>query len=285
MSRIGPRIPSPWQGQTVYLPTLHGKGGPLTEVLAPALGITHVEEVAVDTDRLGTFCGAVDRPNGPLFALDAKIQAARALVPHGRVFMASEGSFRPHPTVPLQMINIEWLRWTDTQTGFQCTVQSTTTLMENHERRVDGLAQLDDALAPYRLPTHAVMVGLPGQSGVLHKALTRREQIAEVVARLLGEHPAVELRSELRAHLNPTRMRHIQRAALRLANRLRTACPDCATPGFGEPLPRPGLPCAACGFPTSVSSGKAWQCTTCKHVKHNKVLGKADPAHCPMCNR
>ena len=285
MSAIGPRIPSAWQGLTVYLPTLHGKGPALSAVLAPALGITRVEEVAVDTDRLGTFCGAVDRPNGPLFALDAKIKAAKALLPQGRVFMASEGSFRPHPTVPLQMINIEWLRWADLDTGFECTVQSTTTVMQNHERRVERLDQLDAALAPYRLPEHAVMVGLPCAAGVMFKGLTTREQIAEAVARILAEHPAAELRSELRAHLNPTRMRHIQRAAMRLANRLRTACPSCAAPGFGEPLPRPGLPCAACGFPTSVSSGKAWQCTSCRHVRHNKVLGKADPAFCPMCNR
>jgi hypothetical protein len=120
---------------------------------------------------------------------------------------------------------------------------------------------------------------------VFFKALTTRQQVADAVAQVLREHPAAELRSELRAHLNPTRMRHIRRLAMRLANRLRTACPQCEAPGFGEPLPRPGLPCAACGFPTSVSSGPAWQCQGCRHIEHRKVKGKADPAFCPMCNR
>ena len=81
------------------------------------------------------------------------------------------------------------------------------------------------------------------------------------------------------------RLRHIRRLAMRLANRLRTACPKCAAPGFGEPLPRPGLPCATCGFPTSMPSGPAWQCQACHHIEHRKVKGKADPAFCPMCNR
>ena len=124
-----------------------------------------------------------------------------------------------------------------------------------------------------------------GAPGVFFKALTTREQIAEAVATVLREHPVAELRSELRAHLNPTRLRHIRRLAMRLANRLRTGCPSCAAPGFGEPLPRPGLPCAACGFPTSVSSGPAWQCQACQHIEHRKRGGKADPAFCPMCNR
>lgn len=285
MSALGPRLASAWAGQTVYLPTLHGKGPTLGAVLAPALGIAEVRELPVDTDRLGTFCGAVDRPNGPLFALAAKIAAAKAMVPEGRLFIASEGSFRPHPTVPLQMVNLEWLRFADLETGFECTVQGMSGTMENHERRVARLDELDEALRPYRLPGHAVMVGLPGAPGVLHKALTTREQVAEAVAAILREHPAAELRSELRAHLNPTRMRHIRRLAMRLANRLRTGCPACAAPGFGEPLPRPGLPCAACGFPTSVSSGPAWQCQACRHVEHRKVQGRADPAFCPMCNR
>ncbi|HEX5391524.1 MAG TPA: DUF6671 family protein [Burkholderiaceae bacterium] len=285
MSALGPRIASPWAGQTIYLPTLHGKGPTLTSVLAPTLGITQVQEVPVDTDKLGTFCGAVDRPNGPLFALATKIAAAKEMVPEGRLFMASEGSFRPHPTVPLQMVNLEWLKFADLDTGFECTVQSMTTTMENHERRVTHVDELHEALAPYRLPEHAVMVGLPGAPGVFFKALTTREQIAEAVATVLREHPVAELRSELRAHLNPTRLRHIRRLAMRLANRLRTACPKCAAPGFGEPLPRPGLPCATCGFPTSMPSGPAWQCQACHHIEHRKVKGKADPAFCPMCNR
>ena len=181
MSALGPRIASPWAGHTIYLPTLHGKGPTLTSVLAPTLGITQVQEVPVDTDKLGTFCGAVDRPNGPLFALATKIAAAKEMVPEGRLFMASEGSFRPHPTVPLQMVNLEWLKFADLDSGFECTVQSMTTTMENHERRVTHVDELHEALAPYRLPEHAVMVGLPGAPGVFFQALTTREQIAAAV--------------------------------------------------------------------------------------------------------
>ena len=199
MSALGPRIASPWAGQTIYLPTLHGKGPTLTSVLAPTLGITQVQEVPVDTDKLGTFCGAVDRPNGPLFALATKIAAAKEMVPKGRLFMASEGSFRPHPTVPLQMVNLEWLKFADLDTGFECTVQSMTTTMENHERRVTHVDELHEAIKPYRLPEHAVMVGLPGAPGVLFKGLSSREQIADAVARVLQQHPVAELdaRSEV----------------------------------------------------------------------------------------
>ncbi|HEY1079210.1 MAG TPA: DUF6671 family protein, partial [Bdellovibrio sp.] len=51
----------------------------------------------VDTDLLGTFSGEVERRGAVREVLRAKIELAIKDRPKNRLFLASEGSFGPHP--------------------------------------------------------------------------------------------------------------------------------------------------------------------------------------------
>lgn len=98
-------------------------------------------------------------------------------------------------------------------------------------------------------------------------------------------HARVE--TDMRAHRNPTRMHEVARAAEHLARRLYTRCDDCGAPGFGIIRTTPGLPCAACGIPTSWARGVVAGCARCAcEVESQRPDGlqASDPENCPQCN-
>ncbi|MCX9155805.1 hypothetical protein OPU71_06650 [Niveibacterium sp. 24ML] len=280
---IGTRIASRWQGQTLVIPTLHRKGLAIGAALGPALGV-EIKELPIDTDRFGTFSMTVPRPEGALAALSAKVSAALKAHADVQIVVASEGSFGPHPSIPWLSVNLEYLRWHEARSGFELTVSSISLRPMHLTQRLTRLSELDGLLERFRFPAHGLMVAAPESLISAHTAITNTQALRDAVAITLKRHGAAELRSELRAHLNPTRMRHIERAAWRLANRLRSACPACAAPGFGEPVPMRGRPCAACGFPSSESLGRRWRCLCCAHQIDRLIPGYASPLRCPLCN-
>lgn len=92
--------------------------------------------------------------------------------------------------------------------------------------------------------------------------------------------------SALEAFAIPSRMQRIGEAASDLLRRLASPCPACDAPGYAVVAREPGLPCAACGTPTSAHRAERWQCVRCTHaqVVPRTDLIHADPQHCPRCN-
>ena len=93
--------------------------------------------------------------------------------------------------------------------------------------------------------------------------------------------------TDMRAHVNPTRMQMIGKLSETLANRLSCACPKCKTPGWGKVDIEVGLPCGWCGTPTEDIKAVIYGCTRCRYKEtlpapHGK--DKAEPGHCPSCN-
>lgn len=82
----------------VALATTHGK----LEQIAPAferLPDWRIVVADIDTDQFGTFSGEIERVLSPRETAIAKARAGMAAA--GTAFgLASEGSIRPHPTVP-----------------------------------------------------------------------------------------------------------------------------------------------------------------------------------------
>ena len=91
----------------------------------------------------------------------------------------------------------------------------------------------------------------------------------------------------MRAHMNPTRMGVIAALAERLARRIATPCPSCATPGFGPLRTEAGLPCAECSGKTALVRAVIHGCARCGYEEtHPRPDGRteANPAECPLCN-
>jgi len=97
----------------------------------------------------------------------------------------------------------------------------------------------------------------------------------------------VWVETDMRAHLNPTRMKMIGRLAETLAQRLSCLCPSCYTPGWGRVDIEGGLPCGWCGTPTDEIKAEIYGCTKCRY-KETKAAphGRetAEPGCCPICN-
>jgi len=77
----------------------------------------------------------------------------------------------------------------------------------------------------------------------------------------------------MRAMYNPTRMKVIESAAIKLANKITSCCPNCNTPGFGVTDAKRGLPCEWCRFPTRSTLSHIYICQKCSYVKE-KNLGE-----------
>jgi hypothetical protein len=93
--------------------------------------------------------------------------------------------------------------------------------------------------------------------------------------------------SDMRAHLNPTRMQAIAACSELLAHRLATPCPKCCSGGFGLVESISGLPCEWCGSPTRRARAERHACVLCgKSVEKPRSDGRthADPAECEGCN-
>jgi hypothetical protein len=83
------------------------------------------------------------------------------------------------------------------------------------------------------------------------KGLVDPADLDKAVEQLLQLHGRAWLETDMRAHLNPTRMRSIERATHALARAAHGLCRLCARPGY-VPVERVGgLPCADYGEPTN----------------------------------
>jgi hypothetical protein len=95
------------------------------------------------------------------------------------------------------------------------------------------------------------------------------------------------VQTDMRAHMNPTRMEAIAVLAGRLAERLMCYCPRCASPGFGRTGVEDGLPCECCGIATREIRFEIHGCASCAHALcRPRADGRqhADPQYCDNCN-
>lgn len=83
----------------------------------------------------------------------------------------------------------------------------------------------------------------------LSKGIVSLDSLRATVARIIALYGAAALRSDMRAHLNPTRMRAIERATVDLVRSANSHCPSCRHPAYGVVERVPGLPCSECAEP------------------------------------
>ncbi|MEV0003721.1 DUF6671 family protein [Micromonospora sp. NPDC050980] len=274
---------SPFRGVVACLATMHGKQWALRAPLRRRLGMG-LRVAPVDTDALGTFTGEVPRPGSARETVVRKARLGMA-VTGSPVGLASEGAFGPHPAAPWMPADVEYVACVDDRSGLTV-VESAVSLETNHAHLTTDGRDRRAVLAFLRrvgFPHHAVVVRPVAGPGRPEKGLRRLADVLDAVARASAGGAAV-LAADLRAHVNPTRMRVIAAAGQRLARRLATACPACAAPGFGPVGAEGGLPCGDCGTPTGHDALLIRGCVRCPHRSRHPVHGVADPGACPRCN-
>ncbi|HEY0919661.1 DUF6671 family protein [Devosia sp.] len=154
--------------------------------------------------------------------------------------------------------------------------------------RVAGLDDLDIVFARFDFPRTSLVVSA-AQGGSYSKGLRTLPELIDAIrsaiARSEDGHALVQ--TDMRANHNPRRMQTIGRAAEALAGRLSRHCPKCGSYGWGLVDVDCGLPCAACGTPTTLVKHEIHGCPACGHtVRHGRGDGvcAADPGNCLHCN-
>ncbi len=277
----------PYAGVTIALATMHGKA----EALAPAfamLGASLEVPESIDTDALGTFSGEIPRLQPPLETAIAKARLAMTAtgLPLG---LATEGSFGPDPLIGFVSIHRELAVLVDDRHG-QVVCEWRNSHETNFASHVVGHASELDAtrLARWGFPSHALIVRAEPQGPVV-KSLRDRSALDAAIAACIESSPTGQARVEtdMRAHLNPTRMSQIAVLGERLVERLRCRCPRCLAPGFGRIDVVTGLPCGWCGRPTAAVLAEIHGCAACRErlrLPRSDGLRECDPAHCDTCN-
>lgn len=261
------------------LATRHGKERVIAPAFARWAGI-ELRLADVDTDALGAFTGEIPRllPMRETLLAKARLGADATGLAQA---VASEGSFGPHPVIPFLAAAHEMMAFIDVERGLEIVESRRSETTNFAALEVTAAADVDAFLARVGFPRHALVF----RSGErLVKGVTSRSHLDWLIA---GAFAPVRLETDMRAHMNPTRMAEIGKLAEVLARRIATPCPSCAAPGFGIIRSVGGLPCEDCGAETRLTRALVLGCALCRHEQESpRPDGRAaaTPAECQECN-
>ncbi|MCE2983977.1 MAG: DUF2309 domain-containing protein [Parachlamydia sp.] len=275
--------------KTCVIATMHDK----EKVIAPAfldlLGLQMIK-AKIDTDQLGTFTGEVERKGTPLTCVRQKCELAmkESKVTIG---IASEGSFGPHPFIPFLGCDHEILYFMDQERGFAIH-QSLLSTKTNHCAEAFSDAQRLKTFCDKALfPSHGLIVrpNKFNKKTLIIKGIQRHDELEEAFLKCchLSDDGNALVQTDMRAHMNPTRMEVIKELAESFAKRLATSCPLCNNPGWGIVDRQKGLECEMCGSETEMVKSEVFGCPKCLHKEiraREDGLCLADPQYCGWCN-
>lgn len=279
-----------FSGLTAVLGTQHGKDAVIAPLLASALGLEVTVLRDFDTDRFGTFTGEVARLRDANETVRMKALAALAEAPHGDFGVASEGSFGPHPQIPFVACGLELVMLTSADgaiavMGTDLTVETNFASLE-----VRSWQEVAAFVARAQFPSHAVIVkacaGRAATMASITKGIRDWDTLERTVRALLASDGCATVETDMRAHLNPTRMQSIARATASLVEAARSECPHCHAPGFVVTGVERGLPCESCERPTQRPCAEILMCARCAHLVTRLISGQqtAPAAQCDWCN-
>ena len=267
--------------------TQHGKEGVIASVLNAALGCRVERVTGYDTDLLGTFTRDIPRAGIQLEAARKKARIGMELSGLS-LGLASEGSFGPDPMVGMFPWNVEFLIFLDDGRGLEVVGVAQGKANFSHLLTADWTAVADFAKQA-GFPEHHLVVRPESQDDTrIRKGIAAWPELETVFAWALAEsaNGRVFVETDMRAHVNPTRMDNIRLAAEDLVKKLHSLCPVCSTPGFWIVDHMEGLACMDCGTPTREIRAEVYGCLKCAHrfTREHPDRKYADPGRCDNCN-
>lgn len=269
----------------IAMGTMHGKERQVAPAFAAEFGARVIAPPGIDTDQYGTFAGDVTRTLTPVAAATAKARLAMsaAKVPYG---VASEASY--DAWYGMLAVHQEILVFIDDTRGIQVLEGVNVPRAPGPPKLVESRHEAVAAARRFGFPEQGAVVKatIGGGSRVFGKGLTDAFALVEVVEAAVSaaDDDCAWVEPDLRAHHNPNRREVLSALATRLAGRLATPCPVCRSPGYGRVTVRQGLPCRACGSPTTLVATDILGCPACEYRGEVARPGTAEPRYCPQCN-
>ncbi len=279
----------PYENARIGLVTKHAKDAAIAPVFQKVLG-AHVIVFDFDTDVLGTFSGEVPRTGGPLECVQRKCE----LGIHEGSFdycLASEGSFGPHPDNPFIPCDHEILYFIDNSRNFHLRSVIFSLKTNFNVKTVNHFEELLDFSRKVKFPSHALIIrpNVWENKNEIFKGIQTEEHLENSFkeAVRISNDKAIRVETDMRAHMNPTRMSVIRKVAEKLAQQLMTACPRCEAPGWGIKRVEKGLKCSYCEFATDWVKSEIMGCVRCSYeieLPRSDGLKSLEPRYCNLCN-
>jgi hypothetical protein len=276
-----------FENRKLVIATKHRKEKVVAPLLEKELGVKCFVDENFDTDTLGTFTGETARKLNPLDTAREKCLIAMQLN-NCDMGVASEGSFGPHPSVFFMNADDEFLIFIDLKNQLEIVVRELSTDTNFNGQEISTEEELTEFARSAGFPAHGLILR-PSKDNLseIYKGITDPEDLKQIFQLLQSKYNSVYAETDMRAMFNPTRMKVIEKAAVKLIEKIKSTCPQCHTPGFGITEAKKGLECSLCGMPTNSTLSHVYVCLKCNYTKeamypHNK--SSEDPMYCDYCN-
>jgi len=275
-----------FQDRELLVATKHKKERVIQPLFEQTFGIKCHVPPDFNTDRFGTFTGEIDRSLSPLETARAKAEAA-LLEYGGDLVISSEGSFGAHPFIPFAPADEEFVYLLDKRNGIEFNARILTTETNFASCNVRSESDGIQFLQRIGFPEHGVIIKPSATADSWVKDFQEEQPVISLIRELLLHQDVVSMETDMRAMNNPTRMKAIEAAVHELLKKMKSNCPQCATPGFTITQFNTGLPCRACGAPTKSTLSHILTCQVCKYyteIMYPNNRQTEDPMYCDCCN-
>ena len=136
-------------------------------------------------------------------------------------------------------------------------------------------------------PSHALVLQVNDSKEIIAKGINDFAVLMNLISIGFSKADELLLTTDMRAMMNPTRMKNISTLAEKLTSRILTECGFCHAPGYGFVSTSGNLACEQCGGPSSLYAFEVWACIACDNTEkklRSDHLSKASPTYCNACN-
>lgn len=276
-----------FQGRKLIIATMHEKEKVIAPILEREIGVNCFTDIHLDTDQLGTFTGEIERKNDVITTLRNKCLLAMK-ISGCDLAVASEGSFGMHPSIFFVSADDEMIMLLDTKNNLEIVVRELSTATNFSSANIKSTYELETFAHSVGFPAHG-LIARKTESDTIHcnKGISNWEDLNKIYTKFEKEFGLVYFETDMRAMYNPTRMKVIEQATLKLIEKVNNLCPECRTPGFGVSDVKSGLPCSWCHSPTRSMLKYVYSCLKCHYSTEelypNKITTE-DPMYCDLCN-
>lgn len=276
-----------FHGRSLVIATKHSKEKVLAPLLEEKLGVQCVLDSQLDTDQLGTFTGEVERIQCPLDTVRQKCLMAMNNT-RCDLALASEGSFYPHPFIPILHVDEELLLFIDRKNQLEIFVKEVSFETNFKGASIHSEEELVYFCQQVQFPSHALILRKSKHDySDLVKGICHYTDLITHFNRFLQRYGMCYVETDMRALFNPTRMLVIERLNHKMVQKIKSCCPQCATPGFDVDQMVKGLPCSVCGMPTRSVLLHIYACKKCNHREEKMYphgIRFEGPLYCDHCN-
>lgn len=201
--------------------------------------------------------------------------------------MRAKEALEPIPASPFLAYDYEALLFMDKERNFIVYEKIITENTNYKSKDIKEEHELFNFAETIKFPSHGIIVRpLEWEDkSLIFKGIKTLEGFRNAfkICQKASSSKSVRLETDMRAHMNPTRMMVIRALAQRLRLHLKMKCPKCRMPGWGKVRILSGLECREFGSPTEKIKEEIFGCVKCSFEQSvRKEIRVENTTHMPQ---